>query len=598
MNFPLPVGAPGRHLRRIGWVIANTSSNVASTRYRCYYPAMALAELGIESVVFSRSRDAWSQLDRLDAFVFVKGLDSLGVALAAKARSEGKRVYMDLCDNTIIPSYGAGGDERQIPSLVALSSIADAIVTTNRSLSESLRTLFSASANFCEIPDQIETRTTVEQAARFSQLAVSKTGLRKRLQWLSTPRVGAILKLVTRDPLQALSVACRKLSKAGQRLKVSPRSSPAIRSESRAKSCKRVLWFGRYGAAYSDFGMLSLLRAASALEKVAHDVDFELLVISNNRQMFDNWISPLSLPTRYIEWAPNAVFDALAETTVCLFPSGKDSFSSTKSANRAVLALSHGVPVISSRMVSLEPLAESIAFDAWEDALRRFLGSDGECRRAVEKARPVIATVYSPQAIAGRWMELLRDGTPKRAFGMRNKSTHLCFGIVLDRTEDIDLLLPIIDECGGRKDIDTRVIVTDRAIQQSPLALRTFIDRDIVPYYMTHRAIFAGESGILKELDCLLTGTADVNTDLGAVNTLRKHARTMRVPTFALLAEQRHSRPIHVIDDRGEEQTLHVPLGAPPSMVDAILANFTCDKDSQLAQSAGANASLSILATR
>jgi glycosyltransferase involved in cell wall biosynthesis len=91
-----------------------------------------------------------------------------------------------------------------------------------------------------------------------------------------------------------------------------------------------------------------------------------------------------------------------------LMPNANDSFSACKSANRALLALACGVPVVATQLESLEPLRDAIVLDDWQSGLERYL-FDAEARAAdLKRAAEIIALDFSPNAIGNRWLSLLQ----------------------------------------------------------------------------------------------------------------------------------------------------------------------------------------------
>ena len=101
---------------RVGWIVNDPSAAIASTRYRCYYPAAALSDQGVQNRVFSRSEDVLAFLSQLDAIVFVKYLDNGSLNLAVRAYLSNVRIYIDLCDNIILSTYG--GDRSAAPTQI------------------------------------------------------------------------------------------------------------------------------------------------------------------------------------------------------------------------------------------------------------------------------------------------------------------------------------------------------------------------------------------------------------------------------------------------------------------------------------------------
>ena len=558
--------------KRVAWVVGQLSTDVASTRYRCLYPALALQDVGVESRFFSRSKQLLPDLTQFDALVFVKLLDADSLQVAAAAKVLGLKVFVDLCDNVIVSSYATKQDLRPSMRLAAVSAIADCVITASPALADAVRPLLSARVHFIVVPDQIETAQSVREAALMAQEAHA-AGLAASAP--SRDRISrglAFMQLLFANPPQATKVLGRKLLFATSAPRhpvarliqftrhtlLAPReahsilvgklrqdSSPAgVAQPSGAQSAefvdppanrKIVLWFGNYGAPHSDFGMLGLLQTAKALEAVAQSVELELVVISNNEAMFNASIKRIGVPTRYIEWSTNAVFEALRHADVCLVPFGRDPFSVTKSANRAVMALHHGVPVVTSRLASMEPLGDAVAFDDWETGLRHFLGPDAEKNRreAVAKARDVLDRLYAPEAIGRAWNEILTGPSRKQRFGYTTDK-RVEIGVLLNLSQDLDLLLPVLDALITRQDVFLRVLLAPGLVESSNRVLRALIDREIVPFVLERQAVLMGEDRILRNLDVLLTASETSLNPHKLAHQLTKSARGLGVATYTL----------------------------------------------------------------
>jgi len=578
---------------RLGWIVAEPSADLASTRNRCYYPAMALAEHGIASTVFSRSDQARRHLNHLDAIVFLQRLDSGSIRLATEARARGKRVYVDLCDNVVGANYETGKLSQQVPWLVALSAVADSIVTTNAALTANLRAVFSTSANFCEIPNQIETRESLERVQEFADClrrrapSLALRILRGSIRWASSPsyslmqRAETLCRNAARNLAQAPSLLRRLFDARGYLKRANLSGYPTAETKKRKADKKTILWFGDCGSPDSDLGMLSLLPVAGSLESVARDFDVELLVVSNNRLMFENCISPLLLPTRYVEWKSHEIFDALSEATVALLPGEADAFSTTHSASRASLALYHGVPVISSEIASLRRLAQSVTFDNWEDGLRRFLDNKEARRAAVEAARPVIETLYEPNVIAAAWLGLLDRQRPTRRIGLEDCGRRPTAAIVMDLVQDVDVLLPVVDELRRGDRFNLRVILTDAVTRNSRRAIRALIEREINPRYVDHQSLKRGENRMLESVDCLLTSSESTLPAHHASHTISLLARRLGVRTFTLQHGLENAGLTYFDHVLGADTTFasdHVLTWASPSALPASVLPETRSK--------------------
>jgi glycosyltransferase involved in cell wall biosynthesis len=155
--------------------------------------------------------------------------------------------------------------------------------------------------------------------------------------------------------------------------------------------------------------MKGLLVTIPFLEHFNRQAPVELVVISNNRAKFAAHFSQLGIKTRYRKWSNEAVYQEMKDADAFLMPNAADVFSACKSANRALLALACGVPVIASQLESLEPLRDAIVLDDWHRGLEKYL-FDAEARRTdLDQAAEIIRSDFSFDAIGSRWFRLLQE---------------------------------------------------------------------------------------------------------------------------------------------------------------------------------------------
>ena len=88
-------------------------------------------------------------------------------------------------------------------------------------------------------------------------------------------------------------------------------------------------------------------------------------------------------------------------------PNSRDEFSICKSANRVTLALSQGVPVVATRIPSLEPLADCVLFDDFRAGVSAYLEDRKLAAEHLSRAELVLAREYSAEAVAERWLSVL-----------------------------------------------------------------------------------------------------------------------------------------------------------------------------------------------
>ena len=124
---------------------------------------------------------------------------------------------------------------------------------------------------------------------------------------------------------------------------------------------KTLIWFGHAGGGYGRFGLSDLVGIAPDLQLLAQRVKFTLIVVSNDRETYQRLVKPLPIDTRYVEWDSESIRQLIRTSDLTIVPNSRDPFAVCKSANRAVLSLSLGVPVVASRTPAMEVLESCVS---------------------------------------------------------------------------------------------------------------------------------------------------------------------------------------------------------------------------------------------
>lgn len=188
-------------------------------------------------------------------------------------------------------------------------------------------------------------------------------------------------------------------------------SSPTS-SDAAAEGSVRVrtaVWFGNAGSPYGDFGIGTLRMAEAGLREAAKVVPLRLLVISNNEGKFKAVTRKFPFPCDYLPWSRELVLAELAKADVCLVPNSRDRFSLGKSANRILLALNAGAPVVASWAPAAEPLRPFVVFDDWVEGIHETLLDPEAAKAKVKAAQAFIAEHYAPKVMAGLWLDHLAE---------------------------------------------------------------------------------------------------------------------------------------------------------------------------------------------
>ncbi len=453
------------------WKTQTLNVNVASLRYRCLLPLRYLNQQGIRSAIVGGS-DSAKLTRHTQAIVFVKSFRAADVTTCEQAYQLGVPIILDLCDNIFIDGYAADSDYNPAHNFALMASRAAAIVTTGTAMkAEVERALapLTPAPLVIVIPDGNETLDDIDFAfnstrwqriasliqRRILQKAYWPLKVSRRLYRRGKRRLKVVVSgvkgkwgvfLRQRGWLAAVAepIALSQLERVQMAdaadVGAQERQHQAVRSDfdhtlgqkttgqkkkkrtlvqptplrpapwtAAAAGVKTVLWFGNHGAKYGNFGMLNILEVAPALAAVSQQLPLRLMVVSNSRQQYEAMIAPLPFETSYLPWHPRQIYDYIRASDVVIIPNSQSVYSICKSANRAVLALSQGTPVVASQTPALAMFAEGVWLDDWAAGLRTYLTDPGVAQRHVAKAQQVIYQHLRGEAIAQQWLALLQS---------------------------------------------------------------------------------------------------------------------------------------------------------------------------------------------
>jgi hypothetical protein len=512
----------------IGWKVSTISPNLASVRYRALLPLIALEQRGCRCRIFSRP--SRQNLDGLDLLVIVKSFEHGDVNLAQEANARGIPVVFDLCDNIFIADYKGKNQISPAEIFLTISRIASAIVTTTEPLAQVIRDVTKDAVPVFVAPDGIECVAMVTEGKRRLRQArwrdISRSvcgGFRRAAQLLfdqhamraaltpTTLRKNKIYKYVRR----ALGrwrkfghwrfwakIAYRCFDTLRTRLRARPVSAVASSvSNGGSQDVKRILWFGNHGAAHAKFGMLDLLQIRDSLERIAQDFPVELVVVSNNVEKYGQFIAPMRIPSRYVEWNVDAMNDHLRRADVVVLPNSLDPFSACKSANRAVLSLSQGVPVVATSTSALEPLRGCIELDDFYLGLRRYLTDPAYMSRHVAEAQLRIDRHFGMAAIGEAWLHVFDK---IRRHGAVRRETEAALIVCLNLIQDLDLAVPILREAQA-KGLSHVVWLSESLYKKSPRVSTTLAAMNVCWRTLPNRINSLSENPLPRGAKAFLT---------------------------------------------------------------------------------------------
>jgi len=400
----------------IGWKVSSLTIDVASIRYRALLPSILLNDIHHRSHVFSDPKAI--PFDTLDVLIFVKCLTTENITLAQEAFEKGITIILDLCDNVFLDGYVSSTlpeDEKPRAVFKKMASYASAIVTPSAELAEVIKKNIESSASIHVIPDGIETETSLNY-------------MRRHLKWHVLHQHSGESKPITLPYFHILTEYfylkfknfCKPYCHFFKKI-IHPKNKAII------------LWFGNYGNSISAFGLASLLKIQKELEQISQEFDVELVVISNNADQYNQLIKPIKINSRYIEWDSSITHKLLRFSSLVVIPNIADDFTLCKSANRTIMALNAGVPVVATATSALRDFSNCVFFDDFLQGMRTYLTDKRRVKRDISQFKKVTRKKFSNQKIKAQWLEIL------------NKSK-IDLIILLQLIQDLALMQPIIKE--------------------------------------------------------------------------------------------------------------------------------------------------------
>ena len=408
---------------KIGWFVQTVDVNSAGVRYRCFHFARALAP-EFKSVYLTSLAEVQKAISGLDAIVIVKRVDRATLDLVAIAKDFGVPVFLDLCDDLIARGYFKNELGVNLLHFMGMAPFLAGVTVSSAEMADRVQNY--ATDNGCSkltvhvVPDIAETWPIY----RATYKAVTKADL--------PPQIGS--------------------------------------EEDRPRSDrKQVLWFGNFGARHSNFGMLSLKNSLKALANVNADIPLELVIVSNNRTVYEALVDNAGFPSRYVPWSATAVYSELTKADAALLTTGDDEFCSIKSSNRVLQALAAGVPVVTPKSSALAEFEDAVFSGRVEDSLRLCLGPSRA--RLVPPRMEVAERLlprYSPKRLSGIWATLLARAVEKndRPKSPSRRSGNVLF--VVEPGDDFKRVQAALTAAKGVPDLAYELLISTEALEKEP----------------------------------------------------------------------------------------------------------------------------------
>jgi len=464
------------------WKVAQLTMSMASVRYRALLPIVAMQDQ--KSINNKITANHEVNLSKVDILIFVKSFSPCDLMLAQRAHSKNIPIILDLCDNIFIENYGAKKGRTKSSAkehFISMSTLSSGIVSSTESLSAIIKNKIEFEIPIQIIPDGIETAPIRERMKKIVKLSEKDAHKSYKLIELSEniQNTCGQLKAVAKEPLSnTIPFYLEKvkflltnnidqlLCKATKRAKDNITTRINItRDEEKKHDYKQILWCGNHGAAYSNFGMLDILLEKESLENIAKDIPVELIVVSNCQKKYNEHIKPLAIKSRYIEWDADEIDHHLKNADVTIIPNSLNEFSLCKSANRTLLSLSMGTPVVATSTPALLPLKECIILDDFERGLRSYLCNPSTSRQHISLAKTAIEDLYGINKIKRGWLDVIKRTEICRPEHTISTITELA--IIIQLPQDIELARPLWEEA-KKRGISTIILTSLSASERWP----------------------------------------------------------------------------------------------------------------------------------
>ena len=333
----------------IAWKPKSENPSIASVRYRCLIPLQELRKNSLDIDLFRED-----EVSKYRAIIFSKLYDENNQKLAIQLKNNQAKIILDLCDNHFYNPYNLREYQKAKGNLIKMIELADWVVCSSFALKKTILT----EVNTCG--DKI---TVIEDPVVPCNILNGNSDVKIECNLLNN--IGADTKLV------------------------------------------RLLWFGAFGSPNAQSGMIDILKISDILIDFSKKYPIELIVCSNNENLFNEEIKPLPFKSYYIEWSENNLDYLLRNVDAVILPISKNPYTNCKTNNRLATALLYGVQVISDSIESYEPFRPYAFIDDWELGFTMILERKHEAKEMAMRGRNYVLQNFSKERIADQWASFL-----------------------------------------------------------------------------------------------------------------------------------------------------------------------------------------------
>ena len=297
------------------------------------------------------------------------------------------------------------------------------------------------------------------------------------------------------------------------------------------KSRPRVIWYGSSGTnrPHGSFGIKTLLFIMQDLIELSKEVEYELIVVSNDineyRKIFNNGY----INSHFIPWGIDAIEDLVKSSDVTIIPSAKDEFCYAKGTNRAEFSFRCGTPVVATKMPNLEVFKDCIEFDEFKLGIKKYLLDSDKSNKDVAAAQKIISDKYSEKVLANKIEDIFINTC-------QNYKKTVRIVALINLPQDADIIFSLYNETKNNDSIEFKLMcLVDTAIE-SPRVIKYFENNKIYPILISRDADVKNIAEVnWQQVDAFITSSETNAANVHKIaHDLTKHAKENNVLTFTM----------------------------------------------------------------
>jgi hypothetical protein len=282
-----------------------------------------------------------------DIVIFQKTYGDSDIELARTLKLAGKKIALDICDNHFYNPGNTPWIEERSVRLQKMIDVCDAVIVSSEEL----------------------------------------------LKYIDHPR-----KVVIHDAVERV-----EMSSAWQSLQ-------RIFRPMNRKGKFSIAWFGITGLENPRFGMIDLADIIPALNSVNAQSGIVLNVISDSRKAFDKYTAGAEFEARFHAWERSSFPYLLSQNQLSVIPIQLNPFTACKTANRLIISLLCGVPVVADLIPSYREFEPFIRTGNWTQNVLAALNGDQD---KLTSGRQYIADTYNDKRTLNEWADFIRTLSPQ-----------------------------------------------------------------------------------------------------------------------------------------------------------------------------------------